>query len=314
MANVKDNKIQFAVVREDPEIEVSIIKANQASIKKILLIGSAGCTAFTIRNELSTIQQTLIEPNPAQIGLILEKELFLKTGNFKKIIELNQHGNFESLFRQLREFFYEFIITEEQLSKAVLSNDQTVIKNVINHKYWPVGFDLFFSDSILNTMFGPDATQHAETGSYPGYFRKVYEKGLKGNDCITNYFLHHLLFSNYNKNILPGYLTTSVPEIYTDFEIKNCLIHEVSDFSDYDFLSFSNIFDWAAVDYIESLATRIKNETKSGAIIVFRQLNNPRQFNKLFEPDFRFDHDLETKLLEHDRSLFYSKLNIGKKI
>ena len=32
---------------------------------------------------------------------------------------------------------------------------------------------MFFGDSILNAMFGSDATQHAEPGSYPTYIRKL---------------------------------------------------------------------------------------------------------------------------------------------
>jgi S-adenosylmethionine-diacylglycerol 3-amino-3-carboxypropyl transferase len=314
MHNLKDNKIQFAVVREDPEIEIAIVTDHLPAIKKILLIGSAGCTAMALRNHFPLIKQTLVEPNQAQINLIKEKEVQILNGDLQKLIDLNQHGNFESLFRQLREFFYEFIISEEKLSKAILTNNQEVINAIIKHKYWPVGFDLFFSDSILNTMFGPDATQHAEVGSYPAYFRTVYEMGLKRADSSSNYFLHHLLLSNYNKSNLPQYFTTKIPHQYTEFEIKNCLIHEIDDFSHYDLMSFSNIFDWASVEYIDSLASRIKKESKSGSIIIFRQLNNSRDFKKLFSPEYSFDQNLENELLKKDRSLFYSKFNIGKKL
>ncbi len=314
MTNLKNNLLQFAVVREDPETEIAVINSHLTSIKKILLIGSGGCTALSIRNQFPHLKQTLIEPNSAQIDLIRLKEKLLEIGDKKGLIELSQKGNFESLFRQLREFIYEFIISEKALKNAILKNNQDEIMGVISHKYWPVGFDLFFSDSILNTMFGPDATQHAPKSSYPIYFRKVFEYGLTRGDCSTNYFIHHLLFSSYYPSTLPGYITANVPDLYANFELKNCLIHELDSFNEYDFMSFSNIFDWADIKYIEQLALKIKNESKKGSIIMFRQLNNPRDFKKIFAPEYKFNEALELKLLEKDRSLFYSKLCIGVKL
>jgi S-adenosylmethionine-diacylglycerol 3-amino-3-carboxypropyl transferase len=314
MTTLKNNKVQFAVVREDPEIESIIIRKNLNKINKILLIGSGGCTALTIRNEFPLIKQYLIEPNLAQIDLIKAKELLIAKRDLDKLIQLNHTGNFESLFRQLRYFIYEFIISEDHLKRIILNNDMNSISYILNHKYWPVGFELYFSDVVLNTMFGPSATQHAEKKSYPAYFRKVFEYGLCRNDCSTNYFLHHLLFSSYDLNHLPPYLVTNTPENFSEFDYINLSVEQITSFSNFDFMSFSNIFDWSSTDYIQQLATKIKNESKPGSIIIFRQLNNPQDFKKVFTPDFKFNEKMETELLSKDRSLFYSQLNIGIKI
>lgn len=308
---MKFNPLQFGVVREDPEIECTLLKEHP-HIKKILLIGSGGCSALTIRLKYPQITQTLIEPNPAQIQLIRNKEKLLAGNKIEEIKKLNQSGNFESLFRSLRLFIEEFIIDHDQLKSVISSNQHDKINEIITHPYWPVAFDLFFSDQILNTMFGPDATQHAPPNSYPGYFKNVFEKGLMRSDVRSNYFIHHILLGNY----LPGYNPVyfqSPPKEYKEFEIKNCLLHEVEDFSPYDFMSFSNIFDWNSEDYIESIARRLKAETKKEAMIVFRQLNHQKDFTALFSPHFQFHNDQEKQLLKLDRSLFYSKLNIATK-
>lgn len=77
---------------------------------------------------------------------------------------LNQSGNFESLFRGLREFIFDLVADEAEIrllfeEKGRLADASEIL---FSSKYWSVAFDLYFSDSLLNAMFGPEATQHAE--------------------------------------------------------------------------------------------------------------------------------------------------------
>ncbi len=308
---MKNNTLQFAVVREDPDIECELIKRN-SQIKKILLIGSGGCTALTVRLLFPQIEQTLIEPNPTQIQLIKNKEKLLAENKIDELVKLNQTGNFESLFRSLRLFVEEFIISHDELKELIISNQHNEIEKIFSHRYWPVAFELYFSDEILNTMFGPDATQHAPKHSYPGYFKSVFEKGLMRSDLKDNYFIHHILLGDYLPNVYPTHFQVP-PKKYKEFEIKNSLLHEVQSFSEFDLLSFSNIFDWSSESYIESIAKRLKAEAKENAMIVFRQLNHQKEFTDFFSPHFQFHTEEECQLLNLDRSLFYSKLNIATK-
>lgn len=308
---MKSNPLQFAVVREDPEVECDLIK-NNPHIKKILMIGSGGCTAFSIRLMFPSIEQTLIEPNPAQIQLIKTKEKLLLENKINEIEKINQTGNFESLFRALRLFIEEFIIDHDEFKKIITKNQNEEVKKIFSHPYWKVAFELFFSDQILNTMFGQAATQHAPKNSYPSYFQKVFEDGLTRIDLSKNYFLHHILLGNYLPDSYPAHFQTP-PKEYTEFKIENCLLHEIKDFSPYDFMNFSNIFDWSTEEYIQSIAERLNKEAKEESMIVFRQLNHQKDFGHLFSDRFKFHADEEKRLLKKDRSLFYSKLNIATK-
>lgn len=309
---MKSNKLQFAVVREDPQIECELIKKN-SEIRKILMIGSGGCTAFSVRLMNPNIEQTLVEPNPAQIDLIKLKERLLGERKIEELKIVNQTGNFESLFRSLRQFIEEFIIEPQELKKLIINNRDDELQKIFIHPYWQVGFELFFSDQILNTMFGPEATQHAPKNSYTSYFRHVFEKGMMRPDLSKNYFIHHILLGEYLPDSLPTYFS-SPPDKCHEFNINNCLLHEIEDFSVYDFMSFSNIFDWCTEDYIHKIANRLKSEAHKNAMIVFRQLNHQKDFNSLFSSHFQFHPDEEKRLLNMDRSLFYSKLNIATKI
>ena len=55
-------------------------------------------------------------------------------------------------------------------------------------------------------MFGPAATQHAEPGSYPPYFQRAFERGLRRADGPRNPFLAHVLLGAYLPDDAPDYV------------------------------------------------------------------------------------------------------------
>jgi S-adenosylmethionine-diacylglycerol 3-amino-3-carboxypropyl transferase len=323
------NPIQFAVVREDPEIEAAIVRRTGA--RRVLLVGSGGCTALSLRALFPGLELTLVDPNPAQLDLVDRKAAALAAGAARRRFNvdddapdgLNACGNFESLFRLLRDFVRELILPADEL--AALITDPARVGEapaaLFSHRYWRPAFDLFFSESLLVAMFGPEAVRHAVPGSYPGYFRGVIERGLGAAGAERNYFLHHIFLGRYveRPGCLPPYLEragdpASLPAPlfaspwYTAIHGR---MDAVRDFGAYDVIGLSNIFDWTDRADVAALAARIKREARPGATVVFRQLNNPSDFAASFAPEFRFDAPWAARLHAADRSLFYSALHIG---
>lgn len=250
---MKNNSIQFAVVREDPQIEMDIIE--KFGLSSATLIGSGGCTAFSLKALNPDIKISLIEPNPSQIKLIKEKIQLLKNSEKKELFEkfgvgnsnedsLIERGNFESLFRQFRLFIQEFIVSEAEIEEAFKTNFIQTWKDVFAHSFWKVAFELFFSDSVLTAMFTDAAIQHAPKNSYPGYFQKVLEKGLLREEANRNYFLHHIFLGRYfnEETALPFYLAN--PPSNLEFEFFNGFAQDFHDFNGRQLAHFSNIFDW----------------------------------------------------------------------
>jgi S-adenosylmethionine-diacylglycerol 3-amino-3-carboxypropyl transferase len=308
------------VVREDPEIEVEILSLAKDP-KEALLIGSGGCSAFTMRNRFPDTLFTLLEPNPAQVDLIRKKEIALQKENLRTEFgvetddpaSLTNCGNFESLFRCLRQFIYEFVMPKEDWI-TVFDNPQLkngFLDKTITNPYWSVAFELFFSDSILVAMFGSMAVQHAPKGSYPSYFRKVLESGLKNENAASNYFLHHIFLGHYRSHCTPKYLTEEL--VGKKFQFLETSAENVNTYKSYDLVSLSNIFDWMEVDQVAKVAMSISKDMKAGAYIVYRQLNNETDFRKFFDSKIKFDDRLSKKLHFQDRSLFYSSLHVGRK-
>ena len=316
---MKKNPIQFAVVREDPQIEMDIVM--NFDLDRATLIGSGGCTAFCLKALNPKIEITLIEPNAAQIELInvkvealknlrhLPQQFGIENAYSKNLIEC---GNFEALFRQFRLFVQEFIVDEKEIEKSFCTDLPEIWEEVFAHPYWQVAFDLFFSDSILVTMFGEAAIQHAPKNSYPAYFRRRLETGLRRADFQRNYFLHHIFLGRYlpKTNSLPFYLCHSIENL--EFEFFNDFAQNFDGFTGIQLTHFSNIFDWCDESVVRQIAARAAESLEKGSVVTFRQLNNQKDYRPFFGNDFRW---LDTaEIVDRDRSLFYEKIEIGEKI
>ena len=319
-----DNKVQFAVVREDPMVEAELIRLTRA--RNVLLVASGGCTALTLQALFPDLHITLFDFNSAQLERVREKMSALRDVDTVRRHRrfnigtndpsgLNQNGNFESLFRGLRAFIFDLVADETEISllfeeKGRLGNVSEVL---FSSKYWPVAFDLYFSDSLLNAMFGPDATQHAEAGSYPRYFQTLFEKGLTSAKAFDNYFLHHVFLGYYlqRQNSLPYYLLA--PSTDYHFQMVEGTLHQVPELQRFDLISLSNIMDWMPLVEITSIIGHLQSEMKSGASLLYRQLNNYTDLSTDFGDSFEFNAALGTQFQKIERSLFYSSVHVGKR-
>jgi S-adenosylmethionine-diacylglycerol 3-amino-3-carboxypropyl transferase len=311
-----DNEIQFAVVREDPLVEKEILLKYLSN--SILTIGSGGCTALALKAWHPDARLTILDTNPAELALIRKKIDAIKTGApfsaFNVADEnpanLSQCGNFESLFRIFRNFVQEFCLSKDHIQEMFVQSDaySTHCATLIRSPYWPAAFDLCFSDSLLETMFGENAIQYAESGSYPRYFRELVERGLAHNDGPTNPFLHHIFLGFYLPSALPEFL--KAPPNQFDIQWISGGLNQV-DFGDFDFIGLSNIFDWMPTQEVEEILRRIRTESRPNCTVLWRQLNNNRSLHLQLTPVFQFDHKWEKALQEKDRSLFYSSIHVG---
>jgi len=313
---MRNNPIQFAVVREDPLVEATIIE--KFKIKKLLLVCSGGCSVLSLKTLFPELSISAFDLNQAQIDLTLAKLKHLKqTKTFNQIFNiedptatgLNQCGNFESLFRGFREFIFDFILDSEHM-KLIFSESEIKSSNtlLIEHRYWPVAFSLFFSDPLLQTMFGKAAIQHAPRGSYPRYFQQVFEKGLKTKGAYKNYFLHHVLLGQYinQPECLPYYLSNPT-NLNMGLDFIHGPIQAIKDLNNFDLIQLSNIMDWMSENENRLIADHINKNTSPGTILLIRQLNNEQPVSRYF-PDFVLDQSLSENLYSIDRSLFYSSI------
>ena len=328
------NRLQFAVTREDPNVELAVLSRFPRS--RLLLIASGGCTALTLRALLPDAHITLVDANPEQLQHVDRKLAALRelrgadllrafgVGEAGRASELTEGGNFEGLFRGLRQFTHDFVLPREAWLR--LFGDEPSAFDIaelraafFTNAYWPVGFQLFFSDALLNTMFGPDATQHAVPGSYPGYFQGLIERGLLRDDARNNPFLQHIFLGHYMDReacvppfLKPSSLHTGAPESARGQLASFAgFVEDLPNLHEHDFVNLSNILDWTAPEGVARLCTRLADRLAPGSVVLWRQLNHQRDIEACFGGRFTFDPDFGAELQRSDRSLFYSSIHVG---
>ncbi|MBK6580806.1 MAG: DUF3419 family protein [Sandaracinaceae bacterium] len=316
------NRLQFAVTREDPNVELEVLARFPRS--RLLLIASGGCTALTLRAVMPDAHITLVDANPEQLAHVDRKLAALRdlrgadrlrafnVGAPSDPAGLSECGNFESLFRGLRGFVHDFVLPGEAWLRFFGEGafDVAELHAAFASAYWPVAFQLFFSDALLNTMFGPDATQHAVPGSYPGYFQELLERGLLRDDARNNPFLQHIFLGHYmdREACVPPFLQRPVAP---SFERFHGFVEDVPNLHEHDFVNLSNILDWTAPAGVTRLCTLLADRLAPGAVVLWRQLNHARDIEACFGERFTFHPELGAQLQRRDRSLFYSSIHVG---
>ncbi len=309
-------RIKFAVVREDPDVEHALCLRTKAG--RVLVVASGGCTALTLAHRIPGLSVTAFDFSAAQLAHVAEKRLAVARGDLRALSvgddapgAVNQRGEFESLFRTLRRFLQELVVAPASIARYFDAatpppERRALVLGWRASRYWPVAFSLTFHDALLEAMFGPAATQHAERGSYPGYFQRAFERGLLRDDGANNPFLAHVLLGAYLPDHAPDYVHAGRA---LDLELVHGELPQVPDLASYDLVSLSNVFDWSDDALVARWGQSLR-ALRPGAAIVVRQLNNRRDVGSLL-PGFAFDAPLADELLSRDRSLFYERLLVG---
>ncbi|MFO0576366.1 MAG: DUF3419 family protein [Polyangia bacterium] len=353
-------ELKFAVVREDPDLEDVVLdqveRRQGQGARRALIVASGGCTALTLRARRPGLAVTAFDLNPAQLQHVRDKAAAVAAGELGRLnvgdpdpSGLNQCGEFEKLFRTLRAFFCEFVAPASELARffdpaegAAARRDR--IEAWAQSRYFPVAFALAFCDPLLHAMFGPAATQHAEPGSYPGYFQAAFLRGLRREDAHRNYFLQHVLLGQYLPGCEPDYLRPSQPgespagslrsvegslrsvegslrsvegslrSVEGSLRLVEGSLRDalaMPELREQDLYSLSNVFDWSEDALVAQWSAALKQFAPPGSAVLLRQLNNRRDLRRFFAPEFEFDDALGEALWRRDRSLFYSRIEVG---
>jgi S-adenosylmethionine-diacylglycerol 3-amino-3-carboxypropyl transferase len=316
------NAIQFAIVREDPTTELAVLDGLLPPDARVLLVASGGCTALTLAALRPSLRLTLLDANAAQLTLVEQKFAALRdlpVGSDERrrafgvdvddASSFSGCGNFESLFRGLRGVLDDLVLPAAE-RRAVLEG-RAPASTLTDSRWWPVAFSLFFSDVFLETMFGPDATQHAPRGSYPGYFQRVIERGLARDDVARNPWLHHVLLGHWLDGARPAYLTTTLTAPTPP--LVHATMQQAPDLDAFDLLQLSNLFDWMPADVVDGIIDRLCRECRPGSVVLLRQLNNRRPVEDAFAAAFDQLEPLSSTLTARDQSLFYERVLVFRR-
>lgn len=304
--------LKFAVVREDPELEFSL--ARQVVARRVLTVASGGCTALALKHALPALEVHAFDLNPDQLAHCRAKELAIAEGRLAELNVgdadpggLSQRGEFEKLFRVLRAALTELVMPPGELEAFFAAPDPSLLIKWRSSPYWPAVFEIAFTEGLLHAMFGPDATRHAPPGSYPGYFQRVFERGLSQPDAAKNPWLQHVLLQRYLDP--PAFLLSGrLLEVHW----HQGTLTEVPALESFDVVSLSNIFDWSDESVVVTWAKALRVLAR-GSLVVWRQLNNQRDWRPRFGPEFEEDRALSHEWTERERALFYERVTVVRR-
>lgn len=311
-------RLSFAVVREDFELEASLIE--RIGARSALVVASGGCTALSLLARFPALEVVGFDINPAQLDHTRLKAATARRGGLAELgvgngdeQALHQRGEFEKLFRLLRAGVEQLVASRSGVERFFSPHTReaerrSLLGGWVASPYWAPLFVSVFHDELLRAMFGPAATQHAAPGSYPPYFQGVFERGLRRPEAHRNPFLQHILLGHYLPGDEPLFLRSPAAR---DPGLVLGSLPDVPGLERFDLFSLSNVLDWSDDAGVEAWARALRERARPGSVILIRQLNNRRDVRRFFSPDFRFDDALGQALFEQDRSLFYERIEVG---
>jgi S-adenosylmethionine-diacylglycerol 3-amino-3-carboxypropyl transferase len=308
--------VLFAVAREDHLVEESVI--DKIRPDKMLTIGSGGCVALSLKTIFPNLSITVIDLNPHQLSHIKKKIKAIKQSDFKRlnICEqddtcLNQSGEFEKMFQNLRRSFVRNVSGREELesffdTQTTIQNRDSIFKKWINHKHIYTPFRDVFNDQAIEKVFSDLATKHGERGSYGKYMQKNILHGMQGIDSHLNPFLQHIFLGRYTSESVFPYIQA---QSKLELKLIEGDIFSINDISSYNIVSLSNIFDWCDIEVVKKHAEHL-SKLKAGSAIIIRQINNHQNWIKLFDKHFKEDKLFDQHWRKHDRSMFYDHFRL----
>ena len=310
------NSVLFAVNREDHYVEYDVI--NRLDPNRMLMIGSGGCIALSIKTTYPDLGLNVIDVNPHQLTHINKKSKAVQCSDLKELNVhtkddscLNQAGKFETMFQELRDSFIELVSNKKEVLSFFDSDMSDINRSIIlekwtNHNNISTPFQNVFNDKNINKVFSDEATKHGSPGSYISYMKNKILTGLNKKDSHLNPFLQHIFLGYYQSDNAFPYMKSKNK---LDIPMTEGSILNLDNIYSYDVVSLSNIFDWSS-DTIVKTHARYLSQMKKGSAIIIRQINNHKNWIEIFNDYFAEDKNFDSYWQEHDRSMFYDHIRL----
>lgn len=335
--NKYNTKIAFSQVREDPELDLLVLRSNEKENKKVLIIGSGGCSVLTLLLDPQVSEIHVVDPNIEQIELLKLKismlEKFKNASEYLAFFEsedidfieksiseanaqsqftenylksqketnfsrnINQNGVFEELFKELRE---EFTINP---------------MDTFNKEEWEKAFKKVFDREHLIEAFGEEAVKYSMSQEFSEHFSRVMYQAIikyKGKD---NYFLDQIFKGKYEKDI-PVYLSDINKGIISKRLDKIHFINSsLQDYianteEKYDFVHTSNITDWLPLEKLDGLYSDIYQLLNSKGKVISRRLNGDHSLIDIVSDRFKTG----TSLINNKNNPYFTRFKSNEYI
>ena len=317
--------ILFSQVREDSDVELYVDNLFK-DYKKYLLVGSGGCTLFTLLSVIepdANFSIDIIDQNIEQIYLIKLKLAVIKYFNDKeRILDF-----FEGCFKptEYDEIFNCLILEND--CKTFWENNKNFIysginqggtferlfKELVDNDY---NFEKVFDKNNLIEKFGSDAVVNSLNQEFYDHFRNIMENYQKNYKIEDNYFYYQIVNNKYERNCLPKYFD-NLDKVITNSSKVNYICSDFFEYVSanasqidikYNMIHTSNLTDWLNIQKLDTLLNNLNELLVPDGYIVMRRLNGDYQLKEIVRNKFNI-----LNIDIHDKSEFYKEVVIGFK-
>jgi S-adenosylmethionine-diacylglycerol 3-amino-3-carboxypropyl transferase len=158
-----------------------------------------------------------------------------------------------------------------------------------------------------------------EDFSFGNHFAEKVKKAFLSLPLKENYFLHYILFGNYDENYLPAYLRK------VNYEIIKSRLDRIKIITDscenyFNILSdnsisrfnFTNIFEWISDEAFENLLKETIRVAKNYAVITYRNLLVLREHPESLSQNIFSNKQVADELQQKDLSFIYNNYVVEK--
>ncbi|WP_010283580.1 DUF3419 family protein [Bacillus timonensis] len=172
------SNIYFSQIREDSLVEREI--SRMAKPKKVLVIGSGGCTAFSILND-SVKQVLCVDVNPAQCALIELKKAALSHFSLKEFLAFIGEAT-----SQNRVQMYEMVANAlPNYAREFWQHHQREIELGVNHCGVNERFYRFIGENICRNIYDESVWKELFSAKSIEVQQEFYEKYLTSAEWKT---------------------------------------------------------------------------------------------------------------------------------
>ncbi len=331
--------ISFSQVREDPEVEISIVKnlaVNTENLEKddfkILQIVSGGCTLLSLLSVGTDLIHTIdaIDVNQDQIYLCQLKFAVVKSLKHSDCILNFYEGVYhESYYVEILNYLLKhklinnlcFEYWSRNISHMVyginkIGKYENLFRQLADTNF---DFDTVFDHNNLVELFGHDAVKYTTKTTFPKHFKKVFEMYKLNGEPKDNYFYQQFISDEYfSTKSLPVYLSDdehilNICKSNTKINYHNqnmCdYLNSVPD-KYYNFINLSNITDWMSIIKIQNLLLNVYRCLKQNGVFIIRRLASDADIEKISSEYFEIQ---DKKSYPEDKSYFYQDIIVGRK-
>ena len=344
--------LAFALVREDPVLDLAVLRSVKPTASRIAMVASGGCTAAHLAGHIDYLH--LIDPNPAQLALTRLKLHLLQTATATERLELLGHlplptedrhkrllaafdtldlahdcfgpiepvanlgpdfaGRYERLFVQLQKRLEHKTEWEHLLClEDPAVQAQLVAPNTALGQNLDAVYDEVFCQSNLAHLFGEEATRN-RVEPFARHFAQRTRQVLASRPAKSNPYLWLMLQGRLPNKVSLPWLSKPALVTLPQIEYSQGMLGATLDAApgSYDFIHLSNILDWLPDDAACQTLESAWRALRPGGVVLVRQLNSTLDITKL-GAGFVWDLPGAHDLLQRDRSFFYRAIHLGKK-